>query len=86
MTGYVRPLAIEPGMFKSERFVTIRTVNGEVEHLVDERSLESGLLLVRVVTWAEPRKDAYLVRFPYSCEPLTCWIAKEDLILPTEGK
>lgn len=26
MTGYVRPLRIEPGMFPSERCVTIRTM------------------------------------------------------------
>lgn len=87
MTGYVRPLSIEPGMFRSERCVTIRTVEGPVEHLVDERSLESGLLLVQVVEWAEPRPGdgAMLVRFPWSCTSLTCWIAAGDLLLPKEG-
>ena len=84
MTAYVRPVAINPGMFKSERIVTIGTMWGEVEHLVDERSLESGLLLVNTVDWAEPREEAYLVRFPWCCNPLVCWIAKTDLILPLD--
>lgn len=49
MTGYVRPVRVEPGMFSSERCVTIHRADGDVEHLVDERSLESGLLLARDV-------------------------------------
>lgn len=80
MTGYVRPIRIEQGPFQSERWVTIRTVDGETDHLVDARSLESGLLFVSVVRGLN---GLWLVDVPYSCDGLRCWIPASDLILPS---
>jgi hypothetical protein len=68
-------------MFRSERFVYIRMADRcVVEHMVDERSLESGLILVEV---RRGLGDQWLVSFPYCCDRLTCWIPTEDLLLPS---